>query len=130
MIQIIVTSVCTYRNLSFAGEIISTKRDELDNIISTMNIQIDNPISVLNQDVSRTFLITSKPDEKYSLFMKATLLDSIKNNYKEALNICEEEYNKLQQYNEVCILNLFNLIVDKYFHFLLCVRPCHKKRNK
>ncbi|XP_018302040.1 structural maintenance of chromosomes protein 6 [Mycetomoellerius zeteki] len=90
----------SYKIKNWRGEIISTKRDELDNIISTMNIQIDNPISVLNQDVSRTFLITSKPDEKYSLFMKATLLDSIKNNYKEALNICEEEYNKLQQYNE------------------------------
>lgn len=69
-----------------------------------MNIQIDNPISVLNQDVSRTFLVTSKPDEKYSLFMKATLLDAIEDNYKEALNICEEEYTKLKQYSMVCTL--------------------------
>ncbi|KYN09467.1 Structural maintenance of chromosomes protein 6 [Trachymyrmex cornetzi] len=89
----------SYKIKNWRGEIISTKRDELDNIISMMNIQIDNPISVLNQDVSRTFLVTSKPEEKYNLFMKATLLDSIETNYKEALNICEEEYNKLQQYN-------------------------------
>ncbi|EGI61102.1 Structural maintenance of chromosomes protein 6 [Acromyrmex echinatior] len=89
----------SYKIKNWRGEIISTKRDELDNIISMMNIQIDNPISVLNQDVSRTFLVTSKPEEKYSLFMKATLLDSIEINYKEALNICEEEYDKLQQYN-------------------------------
>ncbi|XP_018057117.1 PREDICTED: structural maintenance of chromosomes protein 6 [Atta colombica] len=89
----------SYKIKNWRGEIISTKRDELDNIISMMNIQIDNPISVLNQDVSRTFLVTSKPEEKYSLFMKATLLDFIEANYKEALNICEEEYNKLQQYN-------------------------------
>ncbi|KAG5311912.1 SMC6 protein, partial [Pseudoatta argentina] len=89
----------SYKIKNWRGEIISTKRDELDNIISMMNIQIDNPISVLNQDVSRTFLVTSKPEEKYSLFMKATLLDSIEINYKEALNICEQEYDKLQQYN-------------------------------
>jgi len=125
----IVTSVCTYRNLSFAGEIISTKRDELDNIISMMNIQIDNPISVLNQDVSRTFLVTSKPEEKYSLFMKATLLDFIEANYKEALNICEEEYNKLQQYNAVCILNLFNLIVQVFSFFIICQTLSQEKKQ-
>lgn len=89
----------TYKIKNWRGEIISTKREELDNIITMMNIQIDNPISVLNQDVSRTFLVTSKPDEKYNLFMKATLLDSIENNYKEALYICEEEYDKLKAYS-------------------------------
>lgn len=89
----------------FAGDVISTKREELDNIIATMNIQIDNPICVLNQDVSRTFLITSKPYEKYNLFMKATLLDTIENNYKEALEMCEEEYEKLNQYSEVSMFD-------------------------
>ncbi|XP_012539107.1 structural maintenance of chromosomes protein 6 isoform X2 [Monomorium pharaonis] len=89
----------TYKIKNWRGEIISSKRDELDNIITMMNIQIDNPISVLNQDVSRTFLVTSKPDEKYNLFMKATFLDAIENNYKEALNICEEEYSKLKHYS-------------------------------
>lgn len=71
-----------------------------------MNIQVDNPISVLNQDISRTFLISSKPSEKYNLFMKATLLDNIEHNYKEALDICEEENIKLRQYSEVCLLAL------------------------
>lgn len=85
----------------FAGDVISTKREELDNIMTTMNIQIDNPISVLNQDVSRTFLVNSKADEKYNLFMKATLLDTIEDNYKEALQICEEEYERLKHYSKV-----------------------------
>ncbi|XP_014472533.1 PREDICTED: structural maintenance of chromosomes protein 6 isoform X2 [Dinoponera quadriceps] len=89
-----------YKIKNWKGEIISTKRDELENIVTSMNIQIDNPISVLNQDVSRTFLINSKPEEKYNLFMKATLLDMIENNYIEALKICEEENEKLDQYYE------------------------------
>lgn len=91
-----------------------------------MNIQIDNPISVLNQDVSRTFLVSSKPDEKYNLFMRATLLDFIEKNYKEALYICEGEYDKLQQYYEVCTLYFFYFITDNYSYLRLCFRPYHK----
>lgn len=90
-----------------------------------MNIQIDNPISVLNQDVSRTFLVSSKPDEKYNLFMRATLLDSIEKNYK-ALYICDGEYDKLQQYYEVCTLYFFYFITDNYSYLRLYFRPYHK----
>ncbi|KZC07283.1 PREDICTED: structural maintenance of chromosomes protein 6 [Dufourea novaeangliae] len=94
-------SSSSYKIKNWRGDVISTKRKELDNILRAMNIQIDNPISILNQDISRTFLVSSKPEEKYELFMKATLLDVIGNNYKEADLICQEEYKKLQQYNEV-----------------------------
>lgn len=94
----------------FIGEIVSTKRDELENIKTSMNIQIDNPISILNQDVSRTFLVASKPAEKYSLFMKATFLDTIEDNYKEALHICQEEHDKLNKYSEVQLLTLLIFI--------------------
>ena len=95
--------------LFIIGEVISTKRNELNNILRAMNIQIDNPISILNQDISRTFLVSSKPEEKYELFMKATLLDIIGINYKEAKLICEQEYQKLRQYNEVCICYLLGI---------------------
>lgn len=98
-----------------------------------MNVQIDNPISVLNQDVSRTFLVSSKANEKYNMFMKATLLDVIKNNYTEALDICEGEYEKLKLHSEVYLLYLFYSIqfihsgrIVSYFFFLLCFRPCYK----
>ncbi|CAK9818472.1 Structural maintenance of chromosomes protein 6 [Anthophora plagiata] len=91
----------TYKLKNWKGEVISTKRNELNNILRAMNIQIDNPISILNQDISRTFLISSKPEEKYELFMKATLLDVIGNNYREAELTCYQEYEKLKQYNEI-----------------------------
>ncbi|XP_076243651.1 structural maintenance of chromosomes 6 [Calliopsis andreniformis] len=90
-----------YKIKNWRGEIITTKRGELDSILRTMNIQIDNPISILNQDISRTFLVSSKPEEKYELFMKATLLDVIGHNYKEAELTCKEDYDKLKQYNEI-----------------------------
>lgn len=95
------------KSCTFAGETIATKRDELDNIIATMNIQVDNPISILNQDISRTFLVSSKPEEKYILFLKATLLADIEKNYKEALFICEEQTSKLKQHSEVYMYPLF-----------------------
>ncbi|KAK1135509.1 hypothetical protein K0M31_000098 [Melipona bicolor] len=91
----------SYKLKNWKGEVISTKRNELNNILRAMNIQIDNPISILNQDISRTFLVSSKPEEKYELFMKATLLDIIGTNYKEAKLICQQEYQKLKQYNEI-----------------------------
>lgn len=93
----------------FTGEVVSTKQNELANILQAMNIQIDNPISILNQDISRTFLVSSKPEEKYELFMKATLLNVIGNNYREAELTCEQEYEKLKQYNKVCFHYVFEI---------------------
>lgn len=83
-----------------------------------MNIQIDNPISILNQDVSKTFLVSSKSEEKYELFMKATRLDVIGNNYREAIISSEEASKKLVQANEVCI----------YFFLMLSIS--NKAKNK
>ncbi|XP_050581038.1 structural maintenance of chromosomes protein 6 [Bombus affinis] len=91
----------SYKIKNWKGEVVSTKQNELANILRAMNIQIDNPISILNQDISRTFLVSSKPEEKYDLFMKATLLNVIGNNYREAELTCEQEYEKLKQYNKI-----------------------------
>lgn len=105
--------------MRFIGEVISTKRNELDNILRAMNIQIDNPISILNQDISRTFLVSSKAEEKYELFMKATLLDVIGNNYREAELICQEEYERLKHYNAVhFILSSYTLLCQH------CITSC------
>ena len=88
----------------------STKKEELEKIINAMNIQIDNPISVLNQDVSRSFLVTASPSDKYNLFMKATRLETINNNYKEAYQLNEDSRRRLKANEEVCILCIFSSI--------------------
>jgi transcriptional/translational regulatory protein YebC/TACO1 len=80
----------------FLGDVISTKREELSNIINYLNIQVDNPISVLNQDVSRTFLVTAESQDKYKLFMRATRLDIIGDNYKQAILASENTRLRLQ----------------------------------
>ena len=79
----------------FLGEVISRRREELDKIISCLNIQVNNPISVLNQDVSRSFLISAGPEDKYKLFMKATKLDEIGDNYRNASDASEKTRQRL-----------------------------------
>lgn len=91
----------SYKIKNWRGKVLSTKQSELESMLQTLNIQIDNPICILNQDISRTFLVSSKPAEKYELFMKATLLDVIGNNYRDAELTCEQEYEKLKQYNKI-----------------------------
>ncbi|GLH00532.1 Structural maintenance of chromosomes protein 6 [Gryllus bimaculatus] len=78
----------SYKFKSAKGEIISTKREELEKIITAFNIQVDNPISVLNQDTARTFLATADPKLKYTLFMKATKLEDVDQLHAKTLS-CE-----------------------------------------
>ncbi|XP_014236260.1 structural maintenance of chromosomes protein 6 [Trichogramma pretiosum] len=80
----------SYKIKNWRGEIVSTKREELDHMLQFLNIQVENPISVLNQDVSRSFLSSTGSDDKYKLFMKATRLDVIGENYKIAIKECNE----------------------------------------
>lgn len=68
------------------GEVISSKKEELDRIVSAFNIQVDNPVSLLSQDAARTFLNSTDPHDKYKLFMKATQLEQIEQMYKESMS--------------------------------------------
>lgn len=96
----VIGSTSGYKIKNANGEIISTKKEELERIVAEMNIQVDNPVSILNQDVSRTFLVTAGPKEKYELFMKATHLDKIGANYKSAQFSSEEAKHRLSESKE------------------------------
>ena len=60
----------------------STTKDELNNILEQFSIQIENPISMLNQDTSRSFLASNNPGNMYKLFMKATHLEQMCQDYE------------------------------------------------
>ncbi|KDR12930.1 structural maintenance of chromosomes protein 6 isoform X2 [Zootermopsis nevadensis] len=79
------TAQCYYRVKTGQGEVISSKKEELDRIVSAFNIQIENPVTIMNQDTARTFLNSSNSHEKYNLFMKATQLEQIKQTYAESM---------------------------------------------
>lgn len=82
-----------------------------------MNIQVENPISILNQDVSRTFLVTATPKDKYELFMKATHLDKIGENYKTAQLLSEEAKHQLNESKEVSNNPVFGSPLRDVFMF-------------
>ncbi|RWS14915.1 structural maintenance of chromosomes protein 6-like isoform X2 [Dinothrombium tinctorium] len=88
-------SIIVERNLNIEGgsnyclkssvnKVITNKKEELDDIIRHFNIQIANPVCVLNQELSRNFLNSKNPSDKYIFFMKATQLEQLKINYATA----------------------------------------------
>jgi hypothetical protein len=48
-------------------KVISTKKQEVDNIVEQFNIQVDNPVCFLNQETSKHFLNSSNKTEKYKV---------------------------------------------------------------
>jgi chromosome segregation ATPase len=63
-----------YKLKSKSDRVVSTKRDDLQEILDHYQYQIDNPMTVLAQDNARMFLGTSSMDDKYRLFMKGVQL--------------------------------------------------------
>lgn len=80
----------------------SDKKGELDLITSKFKIQPNNPVSILNQDMARNFLSSNKPENKYAMFKKATLLDeaeSILNNINAQIR---EQAERIGEKEKVC----------------------------
>ena len=72
-----------YKVKNAQDKTIASSGAEIEAILDHFNIQINNPISVLNQDMTKTFLNSSDDTQKYSFFMKATLLESIRSDYRD-----------------------------------------------
>ena len=72
----------SYRIRSHNNKTEATTKDELNNILEQFSIQIENPISMLNQDTSRSFLASNNPGNMYKLFMKATHLEQMCQDYE------------------------------------------------
>lgn len=63
---------------------VSERKQELDDLVEHFGILIHNPICILNQEISKTFLHSKKPEDKFDLFLKATNLEQIEQDYKDA----------------------------------------------
>lgn len=97
----------SYRVKAENGAIIATQAKEVLNITSYLNIQVDNPVCVLTQDTARNFLSSSDPKKKFTLFIKATGLDVLQNEFnnitknrhdaEQTLEYKKQHYIKLQE---------------------------------
>lgn len=84
----------TLRN--YENKKVSERKAELDEMLEHFGILINNPICILNQEVSKTFLHSKKPEDQYDLFMKATTLETIENEYQQ----CRELHGSWEDTNK------------------------------
>lgn len=91
---------------SASGRTISTKKADLDGICDYFALQIDNPMNVLTQDMSRQFLNSSSPREKYKFFVKGVQLEQLDQDYKIMAELIDGIESKLRaKLDDVGILN-------------------------
>ncbi len=81
---------------SASGRVISTRKADLEEICDYFALQIDNPMNVLTQDMSRQFLNSSSPSEKYKFFVKGVQLEQLDQDYQLLEEIIDGIENKLQ----------------------------------
>ncbi|KAF5022772.1 hypothetical protein F66182_5187 [Fusarium sp. NRRL 66182] len=67
---------------SATNRIISTKKQEVDEISEWYALQIGNPLTVLSQDNARQFLNAATPAQKYKYFVSGVQLEQLDNDYK------------------------------------------------
>ncbi|XP_025836103.1 structural maintenance of chromosomes protein 6 [Agrilus planipennis] len=83
------------------GEVISTQSKEVQRICLNLNIQVDNPVCILNQDISRNFLNTADTTQKFKLFMRATRLQALKEEYNQINENKTDALRLMQSHEEV-----------------------------
>jgi structural maintenance of chromosomes protein 6 len=83
-----------YKMKSKSGRVISTKKDALDKMIMFFNIQVENPVLILNQDAARGFLKDCDPKKLYTLFLKATQIETIIEKLLECVKVATTAKNR------------------------------------
>lgn len=76
----------SYKLKSENHKVIANKKEELAHILDQFNIQVDNPLCILNQDASRKFLQSENPKRLYKLFLRATQLQQMREDYANAVS--------------------------------------------
>ncbi|TFB06813.1 Structural maintenance of chromosomes protein 6 [Trichoderma ghanense] len=64
------------------GKVVSTKKQEVEEISEWYALQIGNPLTVLSQDNARQFLNSASPAQKYKYFVSGVQLEQLDNDYK------------------------------------------------
>ncbi|CAI1603086.1 hypothetical protein SEUBUCD646_0L04230 [Saccharomyces eubayanus] len=75
------------------GKEISSKKKDIQTVVDYFSVPVSNPMCFLSQDAARSFLTASTSQDKYSHFMKGTLLQEITENlvYASAIHDSAQE---------------------------------------
>lgn len=109
--------------MQILGKLISNKKRELDAIITKFRIQPNNPVSILNQDMARNFLSSNKAENKYSMFKKATLLETAETSLSNINIIISDQKEEFEIKERVRItLYLEFFLPTRFYHSFLRLR--------
>uniref|UniRef100_A0A7S1SHS8 RecF/RecN/SMC N-terminal domain-containing protein n=1 Tax=Tetraselmis chuii TaxID=63592 RepID=A0A7S1SHS8_9CHLO len=79
-----------------SGRKVASGRNALTAMLDALNLNASNPVAVLTQDTARTFLAGAASDKrKYDLFMEASLLEEISENYNASAEAIEAQKSTL-----------------------------------
>lgn len=67
---------------SAESKVISTKKQEVDEISEWFALQMGNPLTILSQDNARQFLNSATPAQKYKYFVSGVQLEQLDNDYR------------------------------------------------
>lgn len=84
-----ITGTSGYRLKSAQGNVISTKKCDIDDIVEYFQLQVDNPMTVLTQDKAKSFLTKSTPAQKYTFFVEGVQLHILDRDYKMVSEYCD-----------------------------------------
>lgn len=96
---------------------VSERKQELDEMVEHFGILIHNPICILNQEISKTFLHSKRAEDKFDLFLKATNLEQIEQDYLAA-QLSHKEWGECNSSKTV----IFRLLDSEY-------ASCHEKAS-
>lgn len=80
---------------SATGQIISTKKQEVDEISEYYCLQVDNPLNVLSQDNARQFLNAASATQKYKFFIEGVQLEQLDRDYRLVSEYLESSEEKV-----------------------------------
>ena len=75
------------------GRIMSTKKQEVDEISEWYALQIGNPLMVLSQDNARQFLNSATAEQKYRYFVSGVQLEQLDSDYKMSQDTLDRTLN-------------------------------------
>ncbi|KAI1007529.1 Structural maintenance of chromosomes protein 6 [Podosphaera aphanis] len=79
------------------GNVISTKKGDVEEIVEFYQLQVDNPMNILTQDKAKSFLHQSTPAEKYKFFAEGVQLEALNNDYCLIFDTCDAIEAKLSE---------------------------------
>ncbi|XP_043829871.1 structural maintenance of chromosomes protein 6-like [Dromiciops gliroides] len=90
----------TYELKSHTGDVVSSKKEDLTAILERFKIQVDNPVSILREELSRQLMDTRNDGDRYKLFMKATELEQMREDYSQIMERKARNQHQIEQGEE------------------------------